>query len=290
MSKFGKLISDFKTGNPGAFPEWAKEGYLSCRKLTAHRRALPDFLVIGAQKSGSTSLFNYLGLHSSVLPSVQKEIFFFNRYYACGERWYRRYFPYQCRLIERGMITGEGSTTYLCSPEAPERVHALIPNVKLIAVLREPASRALSHYHHRVRAGREKRPAAEVFSAETLQRWRDGESLPDADSVYLDRGRYAAHIRAWRNVFPADSLLVIQAEALFADTNAALSRVHQFLEIPHERLAENRVFNEGRRRGDKSEEAEILARLKAVYADMNKELKMMEGVEFDWRQNSNAHG
>lgn len=277
-----KFISNLKTRHPGAFPEWAKEAYLSFRQLNANQRALPDFLVIGAQKSGSTSLFNYLALHSAVLPSVQKEIFYFNRYFERGGDWYRRYFPRQGDLDKGGMITGEASTTYLCSPEAPERAHALIPNVKLIAVLREPAARAVSHYYHRVRAGREKRPLEIVFQEETLQRWAKGEAIEEADSVYLERGRYAAHLRNWIEFFPSDALLVLQAEQMFSDVHDVLRRVHKFLAIPEEPLEGGLIFNEGARPGKKSEEMVILERLKSVYSDMNDELKMIDNVDFNW--------
>lgn len=285
-----KYISNLKTRHPGAFPEWAKEAYLSFRQVNANQRALPDFLVIGAQKSGSTSLFNYLGLHSAILPSVQKEIFYFNRYFDRGENWYRRYFPRQGDLDKGGMITGEASTTYLCSPEAPGRTHALIPNVKLIAVLREPAARAVSHYYHRVRAGREKRPLDIVFQEETLERWANGEAIAEADSVYLERGRYAAHIQNWLKSFPAEALLVLQSEQMFADVERVLRSVYDFLAIPNEPLVEKRIFNEGKRPQENREETVILEHLKSVYSDMNKELKMINNVGFNWHERRNPNG
>jgi hypothetical protein len=165
-----------------------------------------------------------------------------------------------------------------------------MPEVKLIVVLREPAERAISHYHHRVRAGREVRPLEAVFSREMLDRWKQGEILAESDSVYLERGCYAKHLRNWLKVFPPESLLVIKAESMFADTNEILSRTHRFLELSHEPLAEGRVFNQGQRNKKEPQEKEVLVQLREVYKAANAELQAIDSVGFDWECPSSANG
>ena len=120
-------------------------------------RVLPDFLIIGAQKSGTSSLYRYLAQHPQVRESVLKEVHYFDGgleagidTYALGEHWYRAHFPRRAAMAP-GSRTFEASPLYLLHPLAAERIAALMPQVKLVAILRNPTDRALSHYFHNVR-------------------------------------------------------------------------------------------------------------------------------------------
>ena len=138
---------------------------------------LPDFLVIGAQKSGTSSLFRYLDQHPQVRGSVPKEVHYFSGgftpapdTYARGEGWYRAHFPKKAAMGQ-GVRAFEATPLYLLHPLAAGRIHALMPAVKLVAVLRNPTDRALSHYFHNVRnndlrAFREELGPAEAMAAE----------------------------------------------------------------------------------------------------------------------------
>lgn len=127
------------------------------RRLTANWRALPDFIVIGAQKGGTTPLSHYLmEQHPSVIPPTDKEVHFYDRNYEKGIRWYKAHFPL-LRLLDQGTATGEASPYYLAHPHVPGRIALNQPSVKMIALLRDPKSRAISHYHMSVRKGRETR-------------------------------------------------------------------------------------------------------------------------------------
>lgn len=237
------VLHHLRINFPGLSPEWMKEVFLKSRELDAPWRALPDFLVIGAQKSGSTSLFNYLCLHPNVHGSFPKEIFYFSREFERGERWYRRHFPRQRYLKQSGMITGEGTTMYLCSSDAPGRAADSIPNVKLIAVLREPAARAVSHFNHRRRTGTETRGIDEVFSEDTICRWESGDELAKKDVEYFERGDYTAALGHWLTCFPRADLLVLEAEKMFADPSKTAAMVHLFLGLTPVRLHTTPAYN-----------------------------------------------
>lgn len=118
------------------------------RRATSSLRALPDFVVIGAQRSGTTSLFDYFLNHPQVRPALKKELHFYDLHHERGVGWYRASFPRR-RQLSNGRITGEATPNYLVHPLAPERLHAVTPNAKLIALLRNPTDRAHSAWRLR---------------------------------------------------------------------------------------------------------------------------------------------
>src|SRR5690348_6863383 len=142
------------------------------RGVTSPIRLLPDFLVIGTQRGGTTSLYHYLQAHESIAPSSIKEIHFFDRKYARGLAWYRGHFPtgaekwYAQRLRRQAFVTGEASPVYLFHPHVPARVKQALPAVKLIVLLRNPVDRAYSQYYHAVELGLETRPFEEAIGDE----------------------------------------------------------------------------------------------------------------------------
>lgn len=111
-------------------------------RLTARRRALPDFLLVGEMKSGTSSLFHYLQMHPLVAPPVRKEVHFFTIGYSKGAGWYRAHFPLKSN-IPAGGITGEGCPGYFFAPGVEHRIHDLLPNARLIVLLRDPVERAI---------------------------------------------------------------------------------------------------------------------------------------------------
>src|SRR5436309_16134274 len=107
---------------------------------------LPDFIVIGAQKSGTGSLYAYLNGHPDVAGARVKEVHYFDLHYHRGVDWYLDQFPDEAAARPR--CTGEASPYYLFHPHAPRRAFDLVPDARLIALLRDPVDRAISHYHH----------------------------------------------------------------------------------------------------------------------------------------------
>src|SRR6266540_3594706 len=153
------------------------------RQLTSGFRGLPSVLIIGAQRSGTTSLFNYLTQHPDVLPPLGKEIHYFDFHYARGVDYYRGRFPYSHRL-RNGALTLDATPYYLMHPLVPQRAARLLPDVKLIAVLRNPISRALSHYQHEVRGGREPLSFVEALDKEAERLAGEEERLREEPGYY----------------------------------------------------------------------------------------------------------
>ena len=117
----------------------------SLRKFSSGNRMLPSFLIIGAAKSGTTSLYANLIEHPNILPSSKKEISFFQFMQDTRVSFYKEHFP----LKKKNFITGEASASYLPHKFIPKRVYDLIPDVKLITILRDPVERAYSSFFHK---------------------------------------------------------------------------------------------------------------------------------------------
>jgi hypothetical protein len=150
-------------------PEHAKplirEGFQKVTRVTARWRCLPDFIIVGAQKAGTTSLYHYLRRHRQIRMSWVKEVHYFDNNFHKGDFWYRSHFPIDTRSTN-GYLVGEASPYYLAHPHAPARISKLLPSARLIVLLRNPRDRAISHYFHQKRAGIETLPMMEAFVKE----------------------------------------------------------------------------------------------------------------------------
>lgn len=198
--------------------------------LTAPLRPLPDALIIGAMKSGTTSLNAWLRQHPQVLFPCRKELHYFDQNSNRSVGWYRSHFPLlrQLQKPAGGFCTLEATPAYLYRPEVPQRMHALLPEARLIAILRNPVQRAISHYDHRHRHKRELRSLEEALTA---PHGVDGLGNKVPDNLYKHRGHYAEQIARVLSCYPREQLLVLRSEDLFADPDAAYRRVLEFLQI-----------------------------------------------------------
>jgi len=181
-------------------------------------RRLPTFLLIGAMKAGTTSLFHYLNAHPQVATPEYKapEFFVEESNWGRGIDWYRKQFPPTGPDI---LAIGEASNAYAKYPRhsgVPARIAAHLPAVRLIYVVRDPVARIRSHYQTRAAEGSEKAPFAEaVFS----------------NPIYLDYSRYALQIEQYLEHFPREQLLVITAEDLRASREATMRTVYEFVGV-----------------------------------------------------------
>jgi hypothetical protein len=258
------------------------------RELTAPLRGLPSALIIGAQRSGTTSLFNYLAQHPDVLPPLGKEIHYFDLHYARGVRWYRGRFPFSHRL-RRGALTIDASPYYLAHPLAPQRAAQLLPEVKLVAVLRNPVDRAFSHYQHEVRDGREslsfveaidREPARLAGEEERLRREPGYYSYNHHRYSYTRRGLYLEQLGRWLRHYPRSRLLVLQSERLFREPAAVSAALYDFLGLRRHGLKQYTVFYQGTY--ERAIPADLRTRLVAFFEPYNRELYEWLGEEFDW--------
>jgi hypothetical protein len=244
------------------------------RKFDPRRRALPTFLIVGAQKSGTSTLYANLAAHPSVAPGVRKEVHYFD-YPPRGERWYRSQFP----LESRG-VTGEASPYYLFHPGVPQRVREMLPDVRLIAVLRDPVERAVSGYYHAVRAGREHRPidvALDPCNTEELPSdlaWYDSPQCPARLAGYLVRGHYAEQLERWFSHFGRSQMLVIKTASL----NDGMAEVLEFLDLP---LASTQNGNRGRASYPSPPDA-VTQSLREYFEPHNRRLFDLLDVDWPW--------
>jgi hypothetical protein len=255
-------------------------------RATAAIRPLPDFLILGAQKAGTTALYAYLRRHPDITGPAWKEVSFFDRHYARGESWYRGNFPNTLRA--RGLV-GEASPSYLFHPQAPERVAALVPDAKLVVLVRNPVDRAFSHYQHEVALGREPLAFDDALAAED-ERLRGEEERMRADPAYFShawwnytyraRGRYAEQLERWLAVFPREQLLVVPSEDLLLEPERAYARVLEFLGAEEHRLdSYPRVFE----REYDPMNPETRSRLSEEFAEPNRRLYELLGRDLGWR-------
>jgi Sulfotransferase domain len=226
----------------------AKKAYTArhlWRRATAPVRTLPDFLIIGAQKCGTTFLYQLLVQHPHVKRAFAKEVHYFDLNFRKGDNWYRSHFPLHILHSQR-YITGEASPYYLFHPHAPRRASAVVPDAKLIVLLRNPVDRAYSHYQHQLKRvtgeARETLVFEEAIEAEErilpaeVSKMLQDESYSSSSHrtrSYLSRGIYVDQLLIWSSFFPRRRMLILKSEDLFDDTTNALERVLDFLEIPH---------------------------------------------------------
>jgi len=213
--------------------------------LTVAYRKTPDFLIIGAQKGGTSSLYFYLKFHPSIKRPIKKEIHYFNIHFAKGLKWYKAHFP----LKFNKYITGEASPDYLFHPETPERVKALNPKIKLIVLLRDPIERAYSAFQMNRRMGIDPRKTFEEAIQFELDHQEEFATLYNYERhnyFYLERGLYAKQLQNWTNTFDKNQILVIGSKEFFINTNEALKKVYSFLNIKSKLPPTLRAMNVGK--------------------------------------------
>ncbi len=210
------------------------------RMISANKRALPDFIIVGAYKSGTSSLYSYLSQHPEVHPSWHKEVHFFDLNFHKGPMWYRSHFPLTSFLRIKGMITGEASPYYMFHPHAAKRIKDLLPDIKLIFILRNPVDRAISHYFHEVKANRESLLLEEALEKEKEridQEYKVLLSNPLYDGQayqhfsYKKRGIYIDQILEYDNFFFSNQMLFLKSEDLFLNPLMTLKQVFRFIDI-----------------------------------------------------------
>jgi len=199
---------------------------LRMRQLLPGRRALPDFLVIGVSRGGTSSLYKYLGMHPDVVPSLRKETGFFARRFDEGVDWYRAHFPLEARRNMHRRLRGhpalcfEASPGYLYRPEALPRIQELLPDARFVALLREPVQRVWSEHQHR-------------------NRFSDvGDNDPTADpewSFDVEASEYAVHLERWFRAVGRDRVYVAASERLFRSPQNVYAEILEFLDLrPYE--------------------------------------------------------
>ena len=221
------------------------------------RGALPDFLIIGAQRSGSTFLHDYLSLNTTAQSSpLQKELHFFDNKYYKGLDWYAKFFE-PIEEESSKVKNFEASPYYLYHPAVPKRIRESLSDVRAVAVLRDPVDRAISQYKWIRQVGLETRGAVEAFEydAERLEWETDQGHLGkfgnplyfDFDHIhrgYLRRSLYHLQIERWLRHFPASQMRVLSSDRLFSDPESVVDKLSAFLGIEHHRTGGKSEINQ----------------------------------------------
>jgi hypothetical protein len=184
--------------------------------------------------------------HPSILQALYKEVHYFDLNFTRDTGWYRAHFPltvskqYAEAAGRRTVITGEASPYYLFHPAVPERARQVVPDCRLIVLLRNPVDRAYSHYHHESRIGYEDRPFREAVEREMelldcSNRGPLGSGSRDLFShrhhSYLARGVYVDQLKRWRASFSRAQMLIVRSEDMFEDPMRVINRVFKFLGV-----------------------------------------------------------
>lgn len=284
------------------------------RRVIGRAKILPAFLVIGAQRAGTTTLFDQLLQHPDIqgpvksrgeLTWARKEIHFFDERFLLGANWYRSFFPLAvsrrwARARGGDIVAGEATPYYIFHPLVPERVAATIPDVRLIAILRDPVERAYSHYQMMWRSKREELSFEEALEAEAgrlaseaeleagTTRFRIGtgerrKHYHHRHHAYFARGLYADQLERWYAHFPREQLLVLTMEDLSSRHAETIGHALDFLDVRPLDLGSppqaNRAAYEPMRR-------ETRAELERRYAEPNARLAELLGRDFDWAAES----
>jgi hypothetical protein len=258
-------------------------------------RALPEFLIIGAQRSGTTSMYTYLEQHPAVVPAVMcKGVHYFDVNYTRGEAWYQSHFPsrgyraWVSRRTGQSVVTGEGSPYYLFHPAIPSRVAAALPNVRLIVMLRDPVSRAYSQYQHEVARGFETLSFEDALKAEEERLAGEEErlcadpgyySFSHQHHSYVSRGRYVDQLRRWMALVPSRQFLVLDSNDFFRNPEPAYREALAFLGLRDSSLA---VYPTRNAHDYTPMSDGARAFLEAAFEEPNRELGTFLGRSFSW--------
>jgi sulfotransferase family protein len=274
------------------------------RTMTNGLRLLPDFLIIGGQRCGTSSLYYYLTEHPGIISASTKETHFFDESFSKGIGWYRAQFPssfqkmYVTNVLKRDFLTGEGTPYYILYPHAPRRTFEIVPQVKLIALLRNPVERAHSQYWIEVKAGFETLSFEEAIRTEheriagELEKMRQDEhyySHSLRHFSYLTRGIYVDQLQNWLRYYPREQLLILKSEDLYSNPAETMQKTLKFLGVAQVEL--NKEYKNYRRPSKKGYrkqvappkmDAKLREYLVEYFRPHNARLYEFLGVDLGW--------
>ncbi len=255
-------------------------------KILAPLRSLPDFLIIGAPKCGTTSLFEYLSKNPYIKRPIYKEIHFFSSklYHCYGLNYYKSFFPtklhkFICKFIyNRKVSSFEASTSYFDDELTPKRVFSIMPYVKIILLLRNPIDRAYSHYNMLKR-----------FNQISISFER---TIKQEKREFLGIGTYIHPIKRWNEYFDLNDIFIIKSEEFFENPSKILSALYKFLKIPNYTLKRFRVYRSANKEDSGNKKAmdydklneETRKELYNFFFPYNQLLYKYLGRDFQWNE------
>ena len=302
------LRARVKAGAPPAAYRSVARGYRAAARLAGRNpgrdRVLPDFLVIGFAKCGTTSLYDWICEHPLVRRPMtdgrpRKELLFFDYNWDAGVDWYRSHFALTgererfAREHGRLFLTGEATASYVSNPWVPERVARTVPGARLIVTMRNPVDRAFSAFQMSRRERLEEHESFEAALALEAERLAPEEQRQRSDPnynpplppplgywSYLQRGRYAEHLARWTELFDREQMLFLGFEDIAANPQRTLDGVYDFLGLPPHRHESFAVLNTGGGYAPMSHDTR--AHLLDYYRPHNQRLAELTGIGFGW--------
>lgn len=249
----------------------------------------PHFLIIGAQKAGTTSLFNILDQHDYLKGAPQKELHFFNSVDCLtkmGVFQYHTSFHLCKNPLNNKIKTFEATPAYIYHPDVAERLNKYNPDIKLIILLREPVQRAFSAwtmYHHNFKSGFNKnkhdsRTFRQAIEEELIMIERNSQVFDHKS--YIRRGIYIEQIKRYLKFFSRNQILIIESMELKNNFNDTSTKIQKFIDIPVQKLKQ---VNTNKRKVDLSVQyKKELDQLKEFYKPYNEELFKFLNKDYDW--------
>lgn len=267
---------------------WVSRATLPLRLATSFARKAPDFLIIGAQKSGTSSLYEQICYHPNIRKAARKEVHYYDWTYNRGEFWYRAHFPLKWR---NSVLTGEATPHYLYHPLAAQRIYNDNPDIKLIIVLRDPTERTLAHYRHEVRHGNENLSPVEALKRPENARSRYDQLVSNPSKFnrrdqlysYVTRGYYLLQIKQYLRYFDRNNILVLNSIDLFDKPKDTVSMAWDFLGLTSKMDDSKFDFapmnvNPNQKLNDKA----VQEKLKTHFYNHNEMLFDYLGKDFGW--------
>ncbi len=267
--------------------------------LSGFLHVLPDFYLLGAQKSGTTALFDYLTKHPNI-PKTIKDIRFYDKYFHKGVNWYKQHFPlkssksFATTFNRKTMLVGEATERYLEYPFAPKRIKSVTPNAKFLIILRNPIDRTYSHYNYNVIRNKENRTFEEAIFEEwkkTKNEFLKMQNDPHYYSdhyfryAYLDRSIYVDKIKQWFSVFPKEQFFIIENNELARNTSKVFDNIIRFLNLSPWKLGEFKKILVSKYKQPKIDQ-NTKNKLYKFFKPHNDELYDLLNVKYDWEQKS----
>ncbi len=275
------------------------KGFRLFGSATSPLRCLPDYLIIGTKRGGTTSLARWLNQHDQIAPlypakETRKGMYFFDVNYDKGLAWYKSHFPtkfahaMKTKKAGEKLLLGDATPYYLHHPHAPKRAARIVPDAKVIALLRNPIERAFSHWVERSRQDVETLSFEEAIEAEAVRLAGEEQKMLDEPGYtsyahqhfsYIDQGRYARGLKRWFDAYSQDHLLVIKAEDLYESPEDTYGQVLNYLEIGHHEPKEFAAWNKKSKPEFSSKTRSIIA---DALADDIKEVETLLGKKMGW--------
>ena len=256
-------------------PELAKLDWSAPKQLG------PDFIIAGASKSGTSSIYYYLSRHPQVLLSHKKELDFYWQHYQRGIDWYLAHFP---SITDRpNFLTGEATPNYLRFPQVAKRIKDTFPKTKIIILLRNPVDRAISWHYHKLNSGLSKLDLKTAIATE-IERLATVTEAEIINTGYYNPDNimsslYIYKIKPWIETLGREQFLILKSEDFYFHPQQNMERVFKFLNLPSNPLENYPQVNAG---SYQEVDPKIRKTLADYFAPYNKQLEQYLDMEFNW--------